>query len=170
MKMTALFQNHKVSVCPVKVEQCRVFGPPVPTKKVSNANKPNFSYSIRPMYYFSRAFGLFPFTMIYDTNGDVQGAHVTLFDILWFFISIFLYLLMAFYCYMNMDLPQNPNDSYILNLGDYALLIVGLIYGAIIILLDMFNRFGFIDLVKNITTFDKEVSKPCCIDSFHINF
>ena len=151
--MITLFEKNKVSNPPVKVEH-----PPESATKTAESNKFRCSYSIRPIYYFSRAFGLFPFTVVTDTNGDVQGARVTLFDFLWFLISICLYLLMASYCFINIHRPQNPGESYILMLGDYALLIIGLIYGAVIIALDMYNHRTFIELMKNLMSFDDEVS------------
>lgn len=106
-------------------------------KKNIPLKKMTFSYSLRPIYYFSRIFGLLPFTIVYDTNGDVYEARVTCFDILWFIISVCLYLLLALFSYTNIQLPEGPNVSPILVLGDYVLLITGLLYGAIIIVFDM---------------------------------
>lgn len=120
-------------------------------------NIQSFAYSFRPIHYFSRAFGLLPFSVALDSNGNIQKARVSLFDALWFVISISLYLIMAFICYQNIKLPQDQNVSYILATGDAMFLIAGLIYGAIIITIDMFNRFRIIDILRMFTAFDSEV-------------
>lgn len=157
--MITILPNNKVPITPVKVDHSSIFGPPVSLKKVSESKKANFSCSVRPIYYFSRAFGLCPFTLVYDSNGDIQEARVTTLDIIWFLISTILYLFMAFFCYANMHRPQDTGESQILLIGDYAHLIFGLINGAIMVSLDMFNRHKFIDFIKKIITFDKEVCK-----------
>lgn len=122
-------------------------------------NKMNFAYSFRPVYYFSRMFGLLPFSIVYDSNGDVLRARVTAIDILWFIISVCIYLLLAFLSYTNMRLPDGPIESPLLIASDYTLLIVGLIYGAVIIVFDMYNRSTFIDILKKFTAFDMEVNR-----------
>lgn len=122
------------------------------------STKFNFAYSLLPLYYFSRVFGLLPFTILYDTNGDVRGARVTLFDIFWFIISVCIFLSLAVFSYSIINLPDGPNESPTLILGDYILLIVGLFYGAAIIVYDMCNRLRLIDIIKKFTIFDKEVN------------
>ena len=68
------------------------------TNKIKpQAKKLNFMDSFRPVYYFSRIFGLLPFSFIYDSNGDVQKTKITKFDGLWFLISMFVYVLMSFF-------------------------------------------------------------------------
>lgn len=125
----------------------------IPSKKIT------FSYSLLPIYYFSRIFGLLPFTIVYDTNGDVHEARITYFDVLWFIISVCLYLLLALFSYKHIQVPEGPNVSQILVLGDCALLIAGLLYGAVIIVFDLYNRFKLIDIMKKFTTFDMEVGQ-----------
>lgn len=121
--------------------------------------KYNFVHSFRPVYYLSRIFGLMPFTMkLCDTNQRIQKAQVTVFDGVWFLISISLYISMAIIAWKTMDLPQKTiQSSYILILGDNLLLIVGLVYSALIIAFDMHNRSKLVEILNKFVTFDKEV-------------
>lgn len=121
------------------------------------SNNINFAYSFRPIYFFSRAFGLLPFSLIFDSNGDIQKARVSIFDGLWFKVSVSLYLLMAFICYQNIELLQDQNQSPILVIGDALFLIFGLIYDAVSIVFDMLNRNKLVDILKMLTAFDNEV-------------
>lgn len=43
-----------------------------------------FAHCFRPIYIFSRAFGLMPFSIICQSNGGVRESKVTKFDALWF--------------------------------------------------------------------------------------
>lgn len=110
------------------------------------------------IYLFSRAIGLLPFSVVRDSNGRVQRAKVSLLDFIWFAISIGLNLFMAFYCYQTTEVPQDPNESVILIIGDNMLLIVGLLLGAFSILIDMFNRGRLVNIVKRFSAFDDEVN------------
>lgn len=119
----------------------------------------NFLHSFSPVYYYSRIFGLMPFSIDCDTGQGIQKPQVNIFDGIWFLVSILIYLLMAFISYNGMKLPQDSNTaSFILILGDYVLLILGLIYSALIIIFDMYNRFKLIEILNKFITFDKEVS------------
>lgn len=122
-------------------------------------NLHNFAYSFRPVYYVSRAFGLMPYTIIYDTNGEPIKPKITARDSLWMTISVFIYLTLGYSAYQNMALPENRSTtSYILILGDSVLLILSLVFGGQLIIMDFFNRFKLVDVVKKITAFDVEVS------------
>lgn len=117
----------------------------------------DFSYGLRPIYYFSRAVGLLPFSFIRNSHGEIQEARVTLTDCLWFVISICLYLFMAYICYEGVELPRDPNQSFILIIGDSVLIILGLAYSAVAVAVDMFNRSKIVSVLKNLTEFDREV-------------
>lgn len=121
------------------------------------SNNVNFAYSFRPIYFFSRAFGLLPFSLIFDSKGDIERARVSVFDGLWFKVSVSLYLLMAFICYQNIELSQDQKASPILIVGDASFLIFGLIYDAVSIVFDMINRNKLVDILKMLTAFDNEV-------------
>lgn len=128
---------------------------------VLNSGKINFFYSFRPIYYFSRIFGFMPFTIVCDSNGTIQGPAIRSFDIFWFIVSILLYLLSAFLSFKNAQFPKNSDstESVILIRADHFLLLSGLMFGALIILMDMCNRFKLVGILKNIKTFDEEASQ-----------
>lgn len=128
-------------------------------KNVNQENRSknlNFADSFRPIYYFSRVFGLMPYSIIYDSNGDVQEPKVRTLDVLWFVISMCIYILMAVILYQEMNISNLNTSVYILLLGEFVLLMLTLIFGAQVIGMDMCNRFRIIDILKKINTFDKE--------------
>lgn len=158
----------------------------VPVKKVSNQSKTddltnnlkknaqfrniNFEYSIRPIYYFARAFGLLPFSVIRNSNGEIQKPHVGVINLLLFVISICWYLILAYSCYLNVTfLLYNPKTSFILVFGDYLLLIVGLISTTLFIVMDMVNRTRLVDVLKRLTVFDQKVCKGAKVYEIYIH-
>lgn len=121
------------------------------------SSKMNLVHVLRPISIFSRIFGLLPFSIILDSNGDIRRARVRFSDILWFMTSICIYLIMALHCYQNLIVPETSNESFILIVINYFRLISGLVFGAIMVTIDMFNRSKFITMFKKIIFFDKEV-------------
>lgn len=117
----------------------------------------NFAYSFRPVYYLSRVFGLMPFSIEYDLIGQPQVPRVNRIDAMWFVIVICLYLSMAYISYEKMNFPQDSSIPYILFLGEYLFQILDLVYGALIIGLDMCNRYKLVNILKKLTLFDEEV-------------
>lgn len=130
----------------------------VEVKKISHSRKINFSLTMMPAYFFSRVIGLLPFSIVRNSNGEPQAARVNVFDFLWLIISMSLFLLMAFYIYSDVEIPPGSSDSYVLIVGDSAFIIFGMIYGALIIAMDMFNRNRLVDLLKKFIDFDNEVN------------
>lgn len=130
-------------------------------KKNSHSRRFNFSSSMMPAYFFSRAFGLLPFSIVRDSRGEAQAARVYLLDFLWFFISMLIYFLLTIYVYFDVESlgpSQTISESYILIVGEPALIIFGMIYGAMVIVMDMLNRNRLVDVLKKFTDFDKEVN------------
>lgn len=117
----------------------------------------NFAYSFRPVYYLSRVFGLMPFSIEYDLNDRPQLPRVKRLDAMWFAIAICLYLSMAYVSYQKLNLPQDSSVPYILFLGEHLFQILDLVYGALIIGLDMCNRYKLVNILKKLILFDEEV-------------
>lgn len=67
-----------------------------PQQNTSKSEPKEFQHGFQPIYYFSRAIGLWPFSITYSSNGTIK-ARVHLLDSLWFIVSICLYLT-ALYC------------------------------------------------------------------------
>lgn len=120
--------------------------------------KDSFAYSFRSIYYYSRVFGLLPYSIIYDTEGEPQVPRVGVLNCLWFIVSIFLYSSMAYVSYIDMSISHDQNVPHVLVLGSYFLQILSLIFGAVIIIMDMCNRHRFVDILRKIGIFDKEAS------------
>lgn len=124
------------------------------SKKI-RSNELNFAYSFRPTYYFSRVFGLMPFSIISESNGEVQ-SRVTAFDAVWFIISMCLYLAIA--CISYNERLRRAKVLSVSTIGYKIHLIFTLVFGAISIGFDMYNRFKLVDILNKFTRFDREVS------------
>lgn len=129
---------------------------PIYAKKIIKSKDLDFFYSLRPLYYISRLFGLLPFSIVRDSNDIIQNARVNPFDLIWFLFAICIYLLMAWICYQSVELRQD-RLSYTMVIGDGVILTLSLINCAKAIIMDMFNRFRFIEILKMFTFFDDEV-------------
>lgn len=117
----------------------------------------DFASIFRPIYYFSRVFGMLPFSIIYDSNGEVQEPKVRTFDVLWFVGSISLRLSIAFISIQQVKL--DPGAPHVLTLGGFVLIILSHVFGAVAAGMEMCNRYIIIDILKMVNTFDKEASR-----------
>lgn len=87
--------------------------------ETAQVEKSCFSYGFRPIYYFSRAIGLMPYTVIYNLNGEIQEHRFHIRDALWLLSSFCLYLSVILHVFRDMKLPQDPNSTmYIFILGN----------------------------------------------------
>lgn len=138
---------------------------------VEDANKLNFAYSFRPIYYFSRTVGLMPFSIAYDSNGNAQEPRVKRLDALWFVVSISCYIFVAWSTYRiyYLAILQSPYTILVLNMCDYLLLIGELIFAVVMIAMDMWNRFNLVDILKKIQYFDKKASNSIAIWARHFH-
>lgn len=133
------------------------FSSPVRINKPTDGSTINFLFSIRPIYYFSRIFGLMPFTIVRSSSAEIQTIRVTKLDSLWFITSVSLYSLMAIVCFQTIH-EGNPSKSEVLLIGDRLLLTISLMTSVMKIVFDMLNRFRLVDIWKKLAYFDKEVS------------
>lgn len=114
---------------------------------------------IKPVYFVSRMCGLMPFSIRCDSNGQVQEARVGPFDALWFIGAITTNLALIVFTVTLLREQPIANEFLILHLGSRVLTIaayVGIIFA---IILDMVHRKGLIKILKDLLTFDKNVSK-----------
>lgn len=132
----------------------------------------NFAYGFRPIYYFSRVFGLMPFTLTYNSNGKIDGQKIKVIDILWFVISITMNLVMIFMISGSTQyLHHVKSTSLILEGGDHLLLLLSAIFDVILMGFDMCIRFKLMEILKNIDNFDDEVRVVLHVlqtNSFHV--
>lgn len=131
-------------------------------KKV-RLRKDNFAYSFRPIYFFSRAFGLMPFSITYDANGEIQEPRISRLDGLGFVIGICIQLISTYSHIRNMKTSKDPNNaSSFLMLCDYLLYVAVMAYGILLRGMNMYNRFKLVNILKEFTMFDKEVVFEKC--------
>lgn len=130
----------------------------------------SFHYSFRPLYFFSRFVGLMPFSVTQSLNGNGLSARVTVYDLIWFILSIVISISLGVIDTTNIRLPQNSNESLTINVGDHLLLIFGLSVGTLSVALDMFNRKRLVNIVESFETFDREVSSIYNTITLHIEF
>lgn len=130
---------------------------------LANANnaqlrKFNFEYSFRPVYYFSRFAGLWPFSIIHDTNGKIQEIRFCFFDVLWSISVICLNLTLSFSTYKKLMSRREHRKNDIALVIFYVSKTTYLLIGVFGIVLDMFNRNKLVDILVKLNKFDNEVS------------
>lgn len=115
--------------------------------------KNDFTKSLQPLYFFSRAFGRLPFSLVSNLNGEIQRAHIKIFDVIWFALSISVYLFLFIYYFKNIS---NTSNILVLCNSIAAFALLGL--HLITVLMDLYNRERFIDILKKFGNFDKAVA------------
>lgn len=123
-----------------------------------NSMRIDFVHSFRPIYYFSRVFGLMPYTITYSSHGSIIGCEVKMFNALWFIASLTINLTLALMISKDTLYLRNPQiASNILSGGDYFLEIYGTIFNVVLIVMDMCMRSKFVNILQKINVFDEEV-------------
>lgn len=131
-----------------------------PTLKTTTVRKFNFAYTFRPIYYFSRVFGLMPFKITHYPNGTIHGFEISTLDIVWFIISIGFNLMLVYFVVDNSQHVENlKNMSIILVGGDFILQVFSMIFDIILIVIDMCVSTRLVWILKKINAFDEEVSE-----------
>lgn len=129
-------------------------------KSVEQSDRPvklNFEYCLRPIYFISRASGLLPFSIARDSNGTICAPRINTFDFLFFIVSISWYLFLTFASFRDIQFWPSLNKSHVLTVSNYSLLIMGLIFGALTITMDISNRTRLVDILKKFIIFDQNV-------------
>lgn len=116
-------------------------------------NELNFQYSFRPIYYYSRVVGLWPFTIVHDSNGSIEKTRVRFVDALYLFISICSYLMAIFFTFTKLK----PNAASYVHFIFFIFQTTSLLLGVCAVVLDMFNRNKLANILKMLTAFDNEV-------------
>lgn len=124
----------------------------------NQGNSMIFYHWIQPVYYASRIFGFTPFSFKFNAKSEVSGCKVEIRDFIWFLVSLFIYISMAYLTWCTLNVIPNMEHSYILFIGNHAVVIFGLICGVLDVIFDMFNRNQLTDIIIKLNTFDKEVN------------
>lgn len=136
------------------------------------------SFSFRPIYYFSRLFGFFPFSIVYDTNGEILRSKVRVIDGVLFAALIFLHFASASYYHMRPSMRSPiPHVFGIANKITYQMIHY---HNVIIITMNMYNRQKIINIIKSFNIIDKKVTTilmhflvfakiHCCLLLFYLD-
>lgn len=126
-----------------------------------NALKQNqkSSYSFRPIYIVSRIFGQMPFSIEFDSNGVIHRPTVNRLDAFWFSLSIIAFTFFMYPSFKYYTSRQNFNSiSPISYVNNFCLFGSNSMLSISAIILDMFFRFKFVNIFKEITIFDQKAS------------
>lgn len=121
--------------------------------KLWNSKEYDFVDSFRPVYYFSRAFGYMPYSVIFDSKAGIHRPAVRSFDILWFIIAILLYFSTGIGFYA---LNVSHSTSTVLSVGDQSE-IAHIFVGVLFFVMDMCNRFKFVEIWNKFNKIDDMV-------------
>lgn len=112
---------------------------------------------IRPIYVISRIFGMLPFRILRSSTGDIVGQYVGPIDLIWFFVTIGIYFFLAFSSIQNIAADQHWETKSLFSIGDNFIVLYDITTAILTIILDMFNRHHFINILKKFIEFDKKV-------------
>lgn len=119
----------------------------------------NYEHGFCPVYNFSRAVGLWPFSIRHNSKGEIQSARISRVDGVWFLISICFHLHAIFYFYLNMvDLKDSNKSILTFSILFDLFKMKSLLIGAVGIILDMLNRNKLASILGKFIIFDNEVS------------
>lgn len=129
-------------------------------KTVVNSKALNFLSSFKVNYYFLRFFGLWPFSLVRDPNGEIRKCKIRKLDLLWFIISMPLYVSASFVFYKNSQTESKilKFTTKVISSGDNIRIAISLISVALAIAIDMCNRFKLINMLNMFVRFDESVS------------
>lgn len=118
----------------------------------SRTGSKGVQHCFQPIYYVSRCAGLWPFTIIYHSNGSIEELRVRLIDIFWSSIMICSCLAGLFYAY-----NDTRNVQFGASIMYFIVHVPPLLFGPVSIILDMFNRKKLVNILDKFITFDSEV-------------
>lgn len=120
----------------------------------------DFSYNFRLIHFTSRVFGLMPFSIVQQANGYIEKPIVTIFDFLWFSISIFVYLFGIYsLAYSRLLQDASKYSSKLGTFSDNMIVMLGLILCLFAVLIDFYNRSKLVHIMREFINFDKKVEK-----------
>lgn len=118
--------------------------------------KLNFEHAFRPIYYFTRIAGLWPFSIIHDSNGRIQKTRVGLSDILRSILVICMNLTLIFFTIKKLNRKYESSLPFA---GLNMFKIVSLLTGTFQIVFDLINRKKLISILRKFSAFDNEVRR-----------
>lgn len=124
--------------------------------KMCKSKEYGFAYCFRPFHYFSRVFGYMPFSITFDSNAVTLRPTVKAFDVLWFLIAIIFYISTIIDFYIEtMEIPHTSSRT--LNRFARLLMIFIVFFGVFVIVMDLCNRFKFVNILNQFNRIDEKV-------------
>lgn len=150
-----------------------VIKPAMPLKR-RDMKAMSFGSVFRPLYYSSRIWGLAPFSIATNANGEIQKPKIRLCDGLCFLATIYVHLCLmdSVWNKFNTTKEKRQKGTWILLISARAMEIFTFGYGILTVSMNICNRFNLIAIVKMFIRFDREVCliyvSPCAI--FSVSF
>lgn len=111
---------------------------PPPVKTIDPSAELNIYKIARPIYIISRLGGMLPFK--YNDNGESEHAVVTIFDKIWFVISLGRYGVLSYLCVaLSLNDYMNESSAFLYAASNF-ILFLGLIHGIFSICKNMIQR------------------------------
>lgn len=117
---------------------------------------------VRPLYIYSRLFGMFPFSIDIDTKLVNSKVYICKFDICLYILQLAICIFLIMFN-IKFNLHAYQSHSYLQVMGPRIILIFGLCANIVWVLLDIINRHRIWKIVKMFYEFDLQVNK-------HFNF
>lgn len=114
----------------------------------------NFEHAIRPVYYFSRFTGQWPFSISHNSMGKIERAHIGFLEILWPILVICLNFTVTLDSYEQFKAEQENHPIRIRFIVENILDMCSVLS----IVLGIINRNIVVDILKKFSTFDNEVN------------
>lgn len=123
--------------------------------------KETMSAGFRPLFCFSRITGLMPFSVVCNSNGEVQSCKVKVVDVVWFTISICVCISLAILNYNQIHSSidhQYQIAMIVLNVGISIISLLACTFFVLFYVINMSNRNKFLGSQENFERFDNEVN------------
>lgn len=129
--------------------------------KISQLKLMSFGSVFRPLHCLARSWGLAPFSIAIDSNGELQRPKIHLCDGLWAFAITLLYASFVNYSVEAFNFARTclDKETWILILCARILTIFAFVYGILTIIINLCNRFKLINMIKMFVRFDEEVCR-----------
>lgn len=123
----------------------------------------HFTHVFRPIYYFNRLCGHMPFSIVQSLNDKFHHqSRVSVFDVLWFIISICIYTGLAscicWYLNRALSLYAVKPILYFLASTINGLRLINFLCGILMLSMDMCSRQRHVYIFNKFTAFDRKVS------------
>lgn len=125
--------------------------------KIQQKKRLDFHDCLKPAHAISSIFGLLTFKFRTDSNGQIEGTSVDVFNALWFVTSIVLNLVLSYIVQISPRSTAELQSSSITLLSDQFIWILQLLMCLASVFLSMFNRNRFSIILRDVIAFDKNV-------------